>query len=95
MKKQLIFTFLGMSLGVGFLSSPSLFNHQPPLHASAIQYYQLGTRLEAEDHNYQYCSLIDNNSRASGGVALDAGDGGFVTFNFTFKCFWNNVIFRS
>lgn len=85
MKKQLIFTFLGMSLGVGFLSSPSLFNNQKSHLVSAAQIYQLGNRLEAEDHNYENCSLIDNNPRASNGVALDAGDGGYVTFNFTLE----------
>lgn len=39
--------------------------------------------FEAEDGDYKSCSIINNNPNASGREALDAGDGGNVTFNFT------------
>ena len=41
-----------------------------------------GSIFEAEDADYKNCSIINNNSNASGREALDAGDGGYVTFKF-------------
>lgn len=46
-------------------------------------YYQLGTRLEAEDYNNNSLPVITNNKNASGGKAVDAGEYGSV--NYTFK----------
>lgn len=64
----------------GSLSNINTNVKQTPPLPELLSY---GEYLEAEDANYKNCSIIDNNVNASGREALDAGDGGSVTFSFS------------
>ena len=80
-KKLLLFSISSILLGSVFALTSNILNNEKVM-ANAVQYYKLGTRLEAEDYDFTNCTPILTNDSASSKVALDAGDGGFVTFNF-------------